>query len=901
MMDYQTNIPLLTTKLFIPSVKTQLVARPKLIQKLNDAAEHRLILVTAPAGYGKTTLLAAWVAQQDHPVAWVSLDQSENDPLSFIAYVVGALQNVDAGMCQTANGLIQSSEPPAIEIILTYLLNDLACLETRSLLVLDDYHVIQTPEIHTAMAFLIENAPDNLQIMIASRHLPDLPLSKLRARGQLTDLSVFDLRFNYAESVSFVNDVMGLDLQQDFIQVLENRTEGWVTGLQLAALILRGQSDVANFVNELAGDNRLIASFLIDEVLNQQSESVQRFLVQTSILKRFNASLCNALLEINDAQDLLHQLEKANLFLIPLDNRGEWYRYHHLFSEMLQRHLEQQNSDLIPTLLYRAMKWHIEQDLVEEAIDYAIEGQHFEDAANLISSNALQFQGSSKRSRLINWIERLPSSLVNAQRLWVHHAIAQFYYSRFNQARDFIETTVSDAAISLIKDEPERVLARNYRVILLATIELHTTMNAPKVRQSLQNLVKSLPEQELLSYGIGWGHLGSASLMMGYVADAQEALDKAVSTIQKKAHSIRQVFAAYQAESIACTGALHEAARAYQREYQAAYSNNTQEGDTFSNILFGLGNLYYEWNDLRRADKLISHSANIVSKGKSIDRMQYCYRSLLQLRTAQGNFTDIRQHLDYAEQVAAEYQNPPFVVDRINALKARLALINDDKMAVSRWRHTFERGKQTTDITPLQDFEWLTVAQSYLAERRYDEALTVIRVLHDYAMRQGRVRHVVELDAFMARVYAEAGEQERALEIVHRTLKLAVLEGYVRTFVDQGPMMKNCLEKLTRNEAQLQPDIAEYIRVLLLEFAAETSHPTVDAISAAASPSDLALTPRELDALNLLAEGLTYTEIAEQLVISENTLKFHLKNVYSKLDVRNRTEAVLKAQQMNIV
>ena len=903
MTDYQTNIPLLATKLFIPSVKTQLVARPQLLQRLDEAAEQKLILVTAPAGYGKTTLLASWVAQQDRRVAWVSLDQSENDPLSFVAYIVGALQNIDESMCQTAYGLIQSSDPPAIEIIRTYLLNGLACLENRSLLVLDDYHVIQAPEIHDAMAFLIENAPDNLQIMIASRELPDLPLSKLRARGQLTDLNVFDLRFNHPESMSFVNDIMGLELQQEHIQVLENQTEGWVTGLQLAALILRGQSNVADFVNELAGDNRLIANFLIDEVLSQQSESVQRFLVQTSILKRFNASLCNAVLEINDAQELLQRLEKANLFLIPLDSRGEWYRYHHLFGEMLQRHLEQQNADLVPTLFYRSMKWHVEQAMIEDAIDYAIEGQHFEDAAGLIATIALQFQGSGKRSRLIKWIEQLPPSLVNAHRLWVHHAIAQFYYSRFNQARYFIETTVTDKALSLIKHDSERELSEKYRDVLLNTIDLHTTMNAPKVRQSLLEILKTLPEYEYLGYGIAWGHFGSASLMMGYLSDAQEALDKAISIIRKETHSIRQVFAAYQAETIAYAGALHEATRMYQREYQAACSNNTQEGETFSNIMFGLGNLYYEWNDLRRSDELITHSAKIASNGKSIDRMLHCYQSLLQLRTAQENFADISQCLDYAEQVAEEYHNPPLVMDRINALKARLALANGEQMAVSRWRHTFERGKQTTDITPMQGFEWLTVAHSYRAEGRYEAALTVIRALHDYAMRQGRIQHVIELDAFMARVYAEAGEHERALEIVHKTLKLAMLEGYVRTFVDQGPAMKDCLERLSRNHDQLQPDIAEYIRVLLLEFAAETSHPAedVDAISAAALPSELALTPRELDALILLAEGLTYTEIAEQLVISENTLKFHLKNVYSKLDVRNRTEAVLKAQQMNIV
>lgn len=901
-MEYQKNIPLLATKLFIPSIRANLVDRPKLLQKLDDAAKCKLILVTAPAGYGKTTLVAAWVASKDHPAAWVSLDQSENDPLLFIAYLVGALQNIDSGMCQTADALIQSSEPPATEIIFTYLLNDLACLDTQSLLVIDDYHVIQEPEVHTAMAFLIENAPDNLQIVIASRQSPDLPLSKLRARGQLADLNVFDLRFNSSESVSFVNGVMGLDLAIDQIQELESRTEGWVTGLQLAALSLHGQSGIGDFAYALTGDDKLIANFLIDEVLSQQTAQIQQFLIQASILKQFSTSLCNDVLGITNARDLLDQLEEANLFLIPLDNRGEWYRYHHLFGEMLRRRLEEQQPDLAPGLFHRAMQWHAEQGRTEDAINYAIEGKHFEEATHLISSIALQLQGSGKRRFLIRWIEHIPASLVNTHRLWVHHALAQFYYSNFNQSRHFIETIVTDESIASIEDESQRTLSLSYRDILLGTIELHTTMNAPSVRQSLHAAVAPLARSEILGYGIGWGHFGSASLMMGHLSDAQEGLDKALNTIQKKALSVRPVFAAYHAETIASAGTLQQAARTYQREYQSAYANNTQEGDAFSNVLFGLGNLHYEWNELTQADDLITRSVRIASKSRSIDRILHCYQILLRLRIAQGDFDDIERSIDYAEQVATEYDNPPLVMARINAISARLALAKGQMLAAGRWRQTFERENQGRESTPLQEYEWLTVARIYLAENNISEALRVIKTVHDFAMRQGRVRQVVEISIFMVRAYAEAGDWEQALETLHQTLKLAVLEGYIRSFIDEGQVMQTCLEKIsTQNIYPISADIEEYIDVILMEFTAEEARQQGTPLNKSAQPAYESLTPRELDALKLLAGGLTYTEIAAELVISENTLKFHLKNVYSKLDVRNRTEAVLKAQKLSLV
>lgn len=901
MNEHHQNIPLLATKLFVPAIRPHLVERPRLLEKLDQAVNSKLILVTAPAGYGKTTMVASWLAKRNKPVAWVSLDQSENDPLMFFAYVVGALQTVEPGSCRTAAALIQSSEPPSTEVILTYLLNDLTSMDTHCLLVLDDYHVIEDEEVHAAMTFLIENSPTNLQVLIASRHQPELPLAKLQARNQLTGLSVLDLRFSDDEAVQFVKGVMGLELALAQIEELGSRTEGWVAGLQLAALSLQGQSGISEFVYDLSGDDRLIANFLIDEVLSRQTDQIQSFLLATSILERFSANLCNALLDIDNAREILSQLEEANLFLVPLDNKGEWYRYHHLFGEMLRNRLERQRPDDIPVLLQRAMDWHAQHNSTEAAINYALEGQYFAEAATLIAGIALRLQDSGKRMLLINWLERLPVRFTRMYKLWVHYVLALFYYSRFLQALDFIQRIFGDDELEAPDGDPDQALQRFYRSVLLATIKLHTSMNAPSVRQSLQEAVTAIPKNEFLGAGIAWGHFGSASLLMGYVSDAQEGLERAHTFIRKRTYSVQQVFAAYQAEAMASTGALHQSSQMYQRAYQTAFTNATQEGDTFSNAAFGLGNLYYEWNDLKKADELISHSVRIADRSKSIDRMLHCYQVLLRLRSLQGEFDDVEHSLAYAGQVALEYDNPPVVVDRINALNARLALAKGELSGPIRWQQAFERDRQQ-QIDGLQEYEWLTVAQIYSVEGHFSEAIGLLKAAHDIAMRQGRVREVVEISATLARNYAEADQWEQALELLGQTLKLAVLEGYIRTFVDEGSLMRACLERLSNEQAhQLTPDVLDYVRVLLLEFAAEESRSK----TAMASPGSISihelLTPRELEALQLLAEGLTYSEIASHLVISENTLKFHLKNVYSKLDVRNRTEAVLKAQERNII
>ena len=901
MIEHHHNIPLLATKLFVPSIRPRLVERPQLLGKLDETENSKLVLVTAPAGYGKTTMIASWLAKRNRSVAWVSLDHSENDPLMFLAYVVGALQTVDAGSCRSADALIQSPEPPSIEVILTYLLNDLSCMDHNCLLVLDDYHVIEHEEIHAAVTFLIEKAPGNLQILIASRHQPELPLAKLQARNQVTSLNVLDLRFDHNESAQFVNSVMGLNLDLGQIQELEKRTEGWVAGLQLAALSLQGRSGLSEFDYDLAGDDRLIANFLIGEVLSLQSDRIQQFLLATSLLERFSAELCNALLEIDDARAVLDQLEEANLFLVPLDNKGEWYRYHHLFGEMLRNRLELQSPEMPPVLLKRAVDWHAEQGLTEEAINYAIEGQYFAEAARMIDSIVLRLQDSGKRVLLIKWVEQIPAPFARKYKLWVHYVLAQFYYSRFNESLDYIRQFFGDESLEGPSSaDSDSVVTNAYRSLLLSTIDLHTTLNAPRVRQALQTTVAALSEDEFLGFGIALGHYGSASLMLGNVSDAQDALDKAIAVLQRKTYTVRQVFAAYQADAVASAGALRQSSRMHLHTYQTAISKVTHEGDTFSNTLFGLGSLHYEWNDLQKADEMISRSVSIVGKSKSIDRMLHFYQVLLRLRTTQGHFDEVEQCLGYAEQVAMEYDNPPLVMDRINALRARLSLAQGDMLAADRWRMDFERDNPQ-QLDALQEFEWLTVARIYAAGGHFEQAISLLEHAHDIAMRQGRVRQVVEIGVFLTRTLAETNKTEQALDLLTQTLRLAIVEGYVRSFVDEGPSIQVCLELLRDEQGPpLTANIQEYIRVLLMEFAAEETRkdpgPTTDPLL-----EEELLTPREHEALRLLAEGHTYSEIAAQLVISENTLKFHLKNVYSKLDVRNRTQAVLKAQEINLI
>jgi LuxR family maltose regulon positive regulatory protein len=405
--------PLLTTKLYIPQSRPNLVPRPRLIERLDAGLDRKLTLISAPAGFGKTTLLSNWVGRLDHPVAWVSLDKGDNDQTSFLVYFVAALQTIEMGICETVQAIFHAPQPPPIESVLTELINEIASIEQNFVLVLDDYHVIEAQAVHNALTFLLDHLPPKMHLVITSRSDPLLQIPRLRAQGQITELRAENLRFTTQEATRFLNQVMGLALSEEDVLSLETRTEGWIAGLHLAALSMQDTDDAAGFISAFTGDDRYIVDYLVDEVLSQRPKGTKDFLLQTSILNRMTGSLCDAVTGQEGGQTLLERLDQANLFIVPLDNRRRWYRYHHLFADLLRQRLaEAANSQEINILHQRASQWNEENDLLVEAVEHALAAEDFDNVIRLIDLGSSEILMRSQQSLLLKWQDQLPRELV---------------------------------------------------------------------------------------------------------------------------------------------------------------------------------------------------------------------------------------------------------------------------------------------------------------------------------------------------------------------------------------------------------------------------------------------------------------------------------------------------------
>ena len=886
-MSKVTIRPLLATKLFIPPIRENLVVRPRLLERLDERQDRRLLLVTAPPGFGKSVLVSCWLTKRKKRAAWISLDKYDNDLLLFLSYIVEALGQVEPNMCETISPLLKLSEPPAVRTLLSYLINDLACLSKPCLLVLDDFHVIYADEVHQALDFIIENAPPTLRIILISRHTPQISIARLRGQNELLELNAADLRFNPFEIRQFFHDVMQMPLSERDLNVLEKQTEGWITGLQLAALGMKEESNPSHFIRAFSGDDRFIADYLIDEVLSEQDETIQRFLIQTSILHRFTPALCDELLEIDNARQILLQLENDNLFLIPLDNRRQWFRYHHLFSEMLRSRLELRWPDFVPALFRKATDWHAANGQFEDAIGYALAGQDFERAADLLESIIDQMQTGIRRRQLLNWMEQLPRDVLRmSNELWPQYILAQFYFSDFSEALKTLERLWQDAPT----DEAQATLVRAIEYPLRSAIALHTTLDARRVQALNRQALVNLPANFRLMRGIAMGHYGSASLLLGDLNAARTYLADAIELIEKtNSWSIVLVFKNYLAEATAVQGYLHQAAKIFQQNYHYAHNHNLQEGATFSGTLIGLGLLHFEWNEMAEAEKLIYAGRHMADSSKSIDRLLQACCASVKLHLAKGEFPDIETRLDRIEQVAAEYDYPLLVMDRVESVRSLLALRQGNEQTAARWAHLFAL-RHKKEIYCANQHEWEAVARIWLHTRKGADAVTLLQQLQQLAQKENRQRDWVSITASLVDALCQTGEEAQALSELNALLPIAEPEGYLRTFLEKGEGMRQLLETLLAGNGRTSSH-STYVQQILNAFVPDGEY----------TQNEPVLTPREREVVGLLSEGLTYAQIQDQLTITENTLKTHIKHIYSKLEVHNRVQAILAAQEKRLL
>ena len=766
--------PLLLTKLSVPFVRPSLVARPSLSEKLDEGLERKLTVVSAPAGFGKTTLLSMWVAassDRGRSVAWLSLDPSDNDPARFWRYFVTAMDQLKPGSGETALALLGSPQAPPIEAVLTTLLNDLADLLTSAVLVLDDYHLIETQAIHEALTFLIEHLPPRMHLMIATRADPPLSLTRLRARGELSELRAADLRFTLEEGATFLNGVMDLELSADDIVALDGRTEGWITGLQLAALAMRDHADVPGFIAAFTGSNRHVVDYLAEEVLGRQPEALQTFLLQTSILDRMCAPLCHAVTGHTDGQTMLERLEHANLFVIPLDDERRWYRYHHLFADVLRQRLHRAHADLVPVLHRSASGWFEEEGHVPEAIHHALAAQDWELAVRLIESSGMTVVLSQQGQTVLGWIDEIPEELVRERPvLCTIHAIALVFLNRPDAAEASLQQAERCLAANPITDEARTILGR--AAVIRAAIARFSGDFERCVAMGRRAL-ELLPETEATARERASAGTNAilAYQVSGDVTPANERpLEEAIASFRASGALIALLNGInHLARMRTLQGRLRAAAATYEEAASVA-SGRYGGRDVVNGAAYyvGLGDIHREWNDLDSAESHLRRGTDLVAGAIMVeaDVVTHGHLSLARLQQARGRGADALATLEEFANLARQRNFVPRLVARGEALRARLLLAHGDLSGATRWAEA--SGLDPTDqVAYAHEDEHLTLARVLIAQRRnepeginLDDTLSLLHRLLQDAEDKRRMESTIEILALRALALHARGERE---------------------------------------------------------------------------------------------------------------------------------------------
>jgi LuxR family maltose regulon positive regulatory protein len=903
---------LLETKLYVPKLRRGLVPRPRLSERLKRGTESKLTVISAPPGFGKTTLLAEWLASApaaELSVAWLSLDQADNQPAAFWTYLITALQTVAPGIGAGPLSLLQAPQSPPIETILATLLNELNAVPKDIVLVLDDYHEVDTPDIQGGVAFLLEHLPPQLHLVITTRADPALPLGRLRGRGELVEIRAADLRFTPDEAAAYLNEVMGLHLVARDVAALEARTEGWIAALQLAALSMQGRDDVAGFIAGFTGDDRYIVDYLVEEVLQRQSERVRSFLLQTSILDRLNGPLCDAVTGQDGGKAALEALERGNLFLIPLDDRRRWYRYHPLFADVLRAHLLDEQPDRVHDLHRRASDWYEQSGERSEAVRHALAAGDHPRAADLIERAIPALRSSRQESLALAWLRALPDDVIAGRPvLSVHYAGALLLHgqlegaeARLQDAERWLDVTPEGhdrakgvTAGRIVVDEEEFGRLPSQIATYRAAQALAIGDVAGTIRHAERGLELAGPEDHL-ARGSAAGLLALASWSTGDLVEAHLSWTECDANLQRAGHIADLTGPAMAMAEIRVTqGRLRDAMRTYERALGLLAEPGRPVLRGAADMHVGMSVLLIEQDDL---DAARSHLESSRDLGEHLGLAQNPYRwhaAMARMRAAEGDLGGALAVVDEADRLYVGDYFPN--VRPIAALRARLLIAAGRSAEAGAWAR--ERGLSAgDDLTYLREYEHVTLARILLGrahqERDADsmgQTTQLLERLLGAALAGGRAGSAVEILVLQALALQAGGDGDAASLPLERALALAEPEGYVRTFVDEGAPMAALLQ------AGVKRGVApSYARTLLAAFRP----------GGARTPGDRALieplSERELDVLRLLGTDLDGPEIARELVVSLHTVRSHTKSIYAKLGVNNRRAAVSRAEELDLL
>ena len=893
--------PLLLTKLYVPPPRPKIVLRPRLIERLNAGltAGSRLALISAPAGFGKTTLVSEWVAVCERPVAWLSLDEGDNDPACFLTYLVAALQtlalskvegiapNIGAGVL----GVLQAPQPPPIESILIALLNEITTIPDHFVLVLDDYHVIDSKPVDEALTFLLEHLPPQMHLVIATREDPHLPLARLRARGQLTELRAADLRFTPSEAAEFLNQVMGLNLSAEDITALETRTEGWITGLQLAAISMQGHQDTASFIKSFTGSHHFVLDYLMEEVLQKQSESVQTFLLRTSILDRLCGPLCDAVLLDSSAsgQETLEYLERANLFIVPLDNERRWYRYHHLFADLLRQRLHQSAVSSagdegmgVAELHIRASVWYEDNGLDIEAFQHAAAADDVERAERLIEGDGIPLHFRGAVTAILDWLASLPTTVLDARPLLrVRSATLSLVTGQTTGVEEKLQAAEAALAAALQGAEPDNKtrdligqIAAARAILALSQYQVETI-----IAQSRRALEYLSPNNLLSRFTANWA-MAMAHHFRGERAAAGRAYAEALSFAQASGNIHDTILATICLGQIQeLENQLHLATELYQRVLQLIGDSPLP---TAGEAYRGLAQIYYEWNDLDAAERYGQQGLRLSQQyERGIDRFIITEVFLARLKLARGDVTGAAAMLAETEQTVRKNN----FVHRIPEVAAAQVLVLLRQGDLSAAAHLAQ-----THLLPISQ------ARVHLAQGDPSAALAVLEPFRQQMEARGWADERLKAMVLQAVALHLKGEKAQAAQLLGDALALAEPGGFIRIFVDEGaPMAQLLLEAASHG---VMPD---YIGKLLAVFESEKQKSEDISYLPPAQPLIEPLSQRELVVLQLIAQGLSNREIGERLFLALDTVKGHNRKIFDKLQVQRRTEAIARAHELGLL
>lgn len=889
-------IPLLTTKFHIPTLRARLVPRLRLSQRLAEALTRgpSLILVSAPAGFGKTTLLSDWLQYLSIPTAWLSLDQADNDIARFLAYLKAAVQRIYPAASQlvaTGPGAVTSVETRSL---LTALVNEISSAERAGVLVLDDYHMIDSPAVHSAVAFLVDHLPAQLHLVIAGRTDPPLPLAGLRAHNRLLELRTADLSFTAAEAATFLNEVMDLGLSETDVRVLEERTEGWIAGLQMAALSLQGRADRSGFVQAFAGSHRFVLDYLIEEVLNRQPPEVQDFLLKTSILTLLTAPLCDTLTDRMDSQTVLQYLEQANLFIVPLDDERRWYRYHYLFADLLRARLLQTQPELVAGLRRRSSEWLEREGLIVEAVLQAQAAHDLDQVVRLIEIHGPTLIAHGEFNTLGQWLDALPLHLMEAHPwLCVQHARLHVPASQFTVAEQMLHT--AEQALPTVSDSEAKRLRGHIAAIRCEMMLFLGNLEQAEIfaQEALDNLAADVV-QDVMVRSLTAKHLAYMLRLNYELTRALEWINEAVVCSQRTGDLHDNVSALCELALLhRDRGELRLAATTARQALQLAEKHARHKGallPTAGEAHMCLGEILREWNRLPEALQHFHRAVEINRDQGQPEAIVLAQLSLSRGLLAAGDHEGALRAIHEARQAAQGF--PTLYIVYIGSFEANIFLAQGKMEAAAQW---LEESRAIGADELLIRYRYIGYAFAHVltAQGKYPEALLLLTDMQQATAGKGAIWTDIATWACLATTLYRRGRGELALSAVERALTLAEPEGFKRVFLDEGLPMHEVLEHAATRGKHLP-----YVTQLLDAFARDEARQVKIAMAQLLAEP---LTGRELEVLRLLATGQSNAAIAQTLVITSETVKKHLKNIYGKLDVHSRVAAVNRAREIGLL